>query len=268
MSTQERSLKTYKATIVALAAAVVVLLAVIAQMASSRGATAAPAQATATATVTVTATPDGAGAAPAPEPTTRPSLSDEEIAEQERFLLETLPKRQADDPLAKGAVDAKVVLTEWADYRCPFCSVWAEETLPQLAKFIDDGTLRIEFRDLAIFGDESIKAATAARAAGNQGKYFEFQHALFSALPNQGHPDIEDAVVMGIVEELGLDAAKFQTDWADPALEEAVMADSAEAGAMGVSSTPSFVIGTQFISGAQPLEVFEQIIAEQAAQRG
>ena len=58
----------------------------------------------------------------------------------EAFLIETLPRRVDGDPLAMGSPDAPVVLTEWADYRCPFCSVWAEETLPQLQHYIDDGT--------------------------------------------------------------------------------------------------------------------------------
>ncbi len=125
--------------------------------------------------------------------------------------------------------------------------------------------MRVEFRDLAIFGDESIKAATAARAAGEQGAYFAFQHALFVALPNQGHPDIPEDLVHGIVTDLGLDLDQFTTDWADPAHAAAVQADSLEAQQLGLTSTPAFVIGTEFLAGAQPLEVFQQVIAEQAA---
>lgn len=182
------------------------------------------------------------------------------------FLRDQLPRRVDGDPMAKGAVDAPVVLTEWADYRCPYCSLWAEQTLPQLQPLIDAGTLRVEFRDLAIFGDESVKAATAARAAGRQGKYFEFQYALFAALPDAGHPDIGDDLIYGIVEDLGLDAQQFTADWADPALADAVAADSAEAQHLGISSTPSFVVGSQFLAGAYPLDVFETLIDEELAR--
>lgn len=191
-----------------------------------------------------------------------------EQAQYEKWATEEFPRRIDGDPMAMGALDAPVVLTEWADYRCPFCSVFAEETLPHLQKYVDDGTLRVEFRDLALFGDESVKAATAARAAGQQGKFFEFQHALFAATPNQGHPDIPDDLVLGIVADLGLDVAQFQADWADPAHEEAVHADSLEAQGHGVSGTPAFVIGTQFVSGAQPLPEFERIIEAEAAKLG
>ena len=191
-----------------------------------------------------------------------------EQAEYEAWVTQEFPRRTDGDPMAMGAVDATVVMTEWADYRCPFCSVFAEETLPQLQKYIDDGTLRVEFRDLAIFGDESVKAATAARAAGVQGKFFEFQHALFAATPNEGHPDIPDDLVLGLVEDLGLDVAQFEADWRDPQHEQGVYLDSQEAQGMGVSGTPAFVVGTQFVSGAQPLSEFERIIEAEAAKLG
>ncbi len=243
----------------------VVLLGVFAQ---PRGETAVPAASTAPSdTATATAPAGTADGEPAATVETPAEPTDEQAAAQ-AFLVEELPRRQDGDPLALGAVDAPVVLTEWADYRCPYCSVFAEETLPGLLSYVDDGTLRIEFRDLAIFGDESIKAATAARAAGEQGKYFEFQHALFVALPNDGHPDVPDDLVMGIVDDLGLDAARFATDWEDPALTNAVLSDTLEAQQMGITSTPAFVIGGQFVAGAQPLETFAAVIEQQAALLG
>lgn len=243
--------------IVAMAGVIVVLLGVIAQLQVRPSAL--PAQTQPPSSQPSSSQPSAGEQSPAAQ-------SSQQEA-QERFL-EELPRRQEGDPLAMGRVDAPVVLTEWADYRCPFCSVWAEETLPQLQGLVDDGTLRVEFRDLAIFGDESIKAATAARAAGVQGKFFEFQHALFVALPNQGHPDVPDELVHSIVEDLGLDLAQFQRDWADPSHREAVLADTEEARQLGLTSTPAFVIGRQFLAGAQPLETFTSVIEQQAALRG
>lgn len=244
----------YKFAIVAMLVVIVVLIGVIAQM--QKGASSAEPQTTASAPASETP----------PATIETPAEQTAEQAELKRFFRDELPRRSANDALAMGKVDAPVVLTEWADYRCPFCSVFAEETLPKLQPLIDDGTLRVEFRDLAIFGDESVKAATAARAAGLQGKYFEFAHELYVATPNQGHPDIPDDLVFGIVDKLGLDPVKFKADWADPALAEAVAADSKEAQGFGLTSTPSFVVGTEFVAGAQPLEYFEALIKQQAAQ--
>lgn len=219
------------------------------------------------------ADPDGATQVqPAEQPAAKPHDTEvqagEHQAEYEKWVTEEFPRRIEGDPLALGALDAPVVMTQWADYRCPFCSVFAEETMPQLQRYVDDGTLRIEFRDLALFGDESVRAATAARAAGEQGKFWEFQHALFAATPNEGHPDIPDDLVLGLVTDLGLDAARFQEDWADATLHEAVVTDSQEAQGLGVTATPAFVIGTQFMTGARPLPEFERIIEGEAAKLG
>lgn len=248
----------YKIAIVALVAVVIILIGVIAQLQRD------PSQA---APATEGSTPVSGSQSPEAADAT-PTGRTEEQQKLENFLRKELPRRQEGDPLAMGRVDAPVVLTEWSDYRCPFCSVFAEETLPHLQRYIDEGTVRVEFRDLAIFGDESVKAATAARAAGEQGRYFDFAHELFVALPNEGHPDIPEDLVIGIVEKLGLDVDRFRKDWADPALTQAVRDDSEEAQRLGLTSTPSFVVGSEFVAGAQPLDYFEQLIEAQAAQPG
>ena len=107
--------------VVVLAAVIVLLLALLSQQQASPKAGPAPAPA-----------PSPSATSPA-TPTADPSAE----AARREFLL-SLPRREASDPLAMGAVDAPVVLTEWADYRCPFCSVWAEETLPHLQPILHE----------------------------------------------------------------------------------------------------------------------------------
>lgn len=184
-----------------------------------------------------------------------------------KALLERLPRREADDPTAKGAVDAPVVMIEWADYRCPFCAVWSVDTAPQLQKYVDDGTLRIEFRDLPLFGEESELAAAAARAAGEQGKFWEFHEAIFAEAPRSGHASVTEDDVRRIAEEVGVaDLAKFDADRTSPEILEAVATDAAEARAIGISGTPFFIVNYEVINGAQPAEVF--IEAVENAARG
>ncbi len=252
----------YKVAVVVLSVIVVGLLAVMSQ---TSGQTATP---EATTTVTVTEGAGGQQQPPAGQDAQQPpDQGTAEDPERDALLLD-LPRRVEGDPLAKGDIDAEIVMTEWADYRCPFCAVFTEDTLPQLQPLVDDGTLRIEFRDLAIFGEDSVNAAAGARAAGEQGLYWEFATALYASLP-EGKPPVGEDEVTTVAQQVGVaDMDKFQSDYASSAIRDAVAADSAEAQSFGISGTPAFLVGTEFISGAQPIEVFEQVIAQEIASNG
>ena len=77
----------------------------------------------------------------------------------------TLARRDFDDPMAVGRVDAPVVMVEYSDFQCPYCGRFARETKPELLRqYVERGVLRIEWRNFPIFGEESERAARAAWA--------------------------------------------------------------------------------------------------------
>nr|WP_108869741.1 thioredoxin domain-containing protein [Tessaracoccus timonensis] len=235
---------------------------------TSRGgaATSATSSPTSSAPAAAPSPDDATGGAPEEAPSGEEQDQGDQDQSQEELLL-SIPKRNPDDPAAIGDVDAPVVITEWFDYRCPFCSAFNEETLPQLQSYVDEGKVRIEFRDFAVFGPDSEYAAIAARAAGKQGKQIEFMDALFVKLPNKGHPPVDEAVVTEVAQSVGVaDMAKFKEDLGSEDLRNAVLAESYEAQQFGLSSVPSFLVHTHFISGAQPAEVFKQTIDAELAK--
>lgn len=181
-----------------------------------------------------------------------------------------LATRDPNDPLAIGDVDAPVVLVEWADFRCPFCAVVTNQTLPTIFdEYVEKGLVRYEFRDVAFFGDESVDAAVAARAAGEQGRFPEYLEAVFAAAPEKGHPDMPREKLIGFATEAGVpDLAKFEQDLDRGDLRDAVLASTAEAQKLGVTSVPFFVAGDQAIAGAQPIENFRALLDEQLAAAG
>lgn len=213
-----------------------------------------------------------ASASPTAEaPTAEPSAPAEKPLQtpdaDARQLLESLPRRNANDPTAIGRVDAPVVMIEWSDYRCPYCAVFAQSTHHDLKRFVNDGTLRIEHRDRIMFGEMSHLAAVAARAAGLQGKYWEFYEALFAITPTQGHMDVTTETVIGVAKKIGIpDLDQFAVDLSSAELKKAVDADDAEAQRLGISSTPFFILNDQVVPGAQPTERFVALI-EQLKQR-
>ncbi|MGB7961901.1 MAG: thioredoxin domain-containing protein [Propionicimonas sp.] len=180
---------------------------------------------------------------------------------QAEELMRSLPRRQEGDVRALGKVDAPVVLIAWSDFRCPFCAHWATTTFLELQPYLDSGSLRIEFRDLVLFGEQSRATAVASRAAGQQGKFWEYSQAVFVAAPTSGHATITRDDLLNFATESGVpDLEAFTTALDDQQLGAAVDEDTSQAQSIGLSGTPFFVINTTAISGSQPLEVFTKAI--------
>lgn len=221
------------------------------------------------------------GATDSPAPVD-PEASDEEVAddaaqqsaapeltpEQEAFLLD-LQRRDADDVMALGEVDAPVVLIEYSDFRCPYCAQWATQVKPELQSYLDDGTLRIEYHDLALLGPESADAAVAARAAGEQGKYWEYHDALFAATAAGDHPDMPADKLIEMATEVGVpDLEAFEAGLESAELIKAVEDETAAARELGITSTPTFLVNTAIVQGAQPADVFTATVESEAEKAG
>ena len=168
-----------------------------------------------------------------------------------------VPRRDPADPLALGRVDAPVVLAEWGDFQCPFCRLYATTTEPELIRrYVDAGLVRIEWHDFAYLGPESVLEARAARAAGAQGRFWDFHAALYRDQPPENRGDVTPDTLAATAARLGLDVERFRRDLADPGIAAAVSADQELGARLGVGGVPSFVVGDQLIFGAQPLPTF------------
>jgi protein-disulfide isomerase len=104
-------------------------------------------------------------------------------------------------------------------------------------------------------------AARAALAAREQGKYRQMHEALMSETGSFGQDKIEK-----IASKVGLDFEKLKKDMESPAIAEALKKNQALAEALGVNSTPSFVIGPALIVGAPDPAQFESLISEAQGQ--
>lgn len=206
-------------------------------------------------------TPGGPVTKPQETPAPTASSAAEETPEP-GGEISAIVRRDPDDTMAMGDVDAPVVLVEWTDFRCPFCAAFTMRTMPDIIKeYVDTGKVRIEVRDVAFFGDESIDAAVAARAAGRQDKYFEYLHTLYEAAPQKGHPDMPREKLIGFARDAGVaDLERFAEDLTDPELRQAVAQSTTEAQQWGVTSVPFFVAGDKALSGAQPIATFRQYL--------
>ena len=135
-----------------------------------------------------------------------------------------------------------------------------------MRKYVDNGTLRIEWRDFPYLGQESVNAALAARAAQAQGKFWEYHDLLYK---NQA-AGFSDEQLISLAREAGLDVRKFETDFKSGKFEGEVARDFEQGQSAGISGTPAFDVNGQVIVGLQSLQTFEQVIeqAKRDAQDG
>lgn len=180
--------------------------------------------------------------------------------------LEKLARRDAGDGLAQGRADAPVVLIEYADFKCGYCGKFARDTEPALVKkYVDDGTLRIEWRNFPIFGAESEAAARAAWAAGQQGRFWEFHRAAYAEGAKE--KGFGKARLKDLAQQAGVaDLDRFARDADSEEAAAAVSADQEQGYGIGATSTPSFLINGRPIAGAQPMETFVDAIEAAAGK--
>ncbi len=177
---------------------------------------------------------------------------------------------QLGDVPYKGNQDAPVTLIEFSDYQCPFCKRHATTVMPALLEsYIDTGKVRFVMREypIANLHSRAVAASTAALCAGDQGDYWGMHDALFNDQRANTDENFQEFAV-----NLGLDATAFADCLGDDRHAAQIKADQADGQRLGISGTPSFVLGltdpddpskvhlTKFIRGAQALPSFEAAI--------
>jgi protein-disulfide isomerase len=167
---------------------------------------------------------------------------------------------------ALGHEDAPVTMVEFTDYQCPFCRRFESESFAQLKKdYIDTGKVRFVSRDLPLeFHPNAPAAANAARCAGEQNKFWELHDAIMQDTATDLGPD----ALLKYAQKVDLDIPSFKTCLDQKKYVAAIQKDTADAGSLGISGTPSFVIGKTAkdqidgvrIVGAVPYSVFDSTI--------
>lgn len=170
-----------------------------------------------------------------------------------------------------GAADAPVVIVEFTDFQCPFCSRHFLETFPQIKEnYVDTGKVRYVFMDfpLSSIHPQAQAAAEAARCAGDQDAYLPMHDLLFARQGEWNGRQDAATIFRAFANELGLDASVFGACLEERTHEAAVLADLEQGAALGVDGTPAFFLNGNFLSGAQPYEIFQQTIEELLAEAG
>ena len=169
-------------------------------------------------------------------------------------------KQLFSDPNSPVAGNPKgtVTLVEFFDYQCGHCKEM-NKTVQDLIK--KNKNLRVVFKELPIFGDNSQYAAKVALAAMAQNKYFDVHEALLA----QGNP-LNNKKVWAAVKTAGLNADQLKKTMGSDVISKQLKNNFTLAQALGLAGTPAFVLANKdqtqfrFMPGAAPTEVLQKMV--------
>jgi protein-disulfide isomerase len=168
----------------------------------------------------------------------------------------------------KGNQNAKVVIQEFSDYQCPFCSR-VEDQVKEIMKNYGD-KVKFVWRDKPLpMHPEAPLAAQAAREAFKQkgpDAFWKMHDKLYEAQKKEG--GLKREALDGYAKEMGLDMDKWKTALDTNAHKAAVDADDKAGTDAGITGTPAFIINGYYISGAQPYGKFKKLIDRALAESG
>lgn len=165
---------------------------------------------------------------------------------------------------AKGAKDAKVVLTEYSDFQCPYCAKFARETGRDIDEtFVKSGQVRFVYRHFAFIGPESQWAAEASECAKEQGRFWDYHDKLFFEQSGENRGAFSRENLGKFATSLGLDRESFNKCLSSERYAPVVKDQTEEARRKGLRSTPTFFVNDRKVEGALPFEDFRKIIEEE-----
>lgn len=174
-----------------------------------------------------------------------------------------------------GDPNAPIKIEEFADFQCPYCEHFHQDTEPLLKQYyIDTGKVQFVYRSMGNFVSQNIGGATtesqdaalAAYCAGDQNKFWEMHDYLFGNVLGEDAGSFTDRRLAAIAEKAGLNMDQFNSCYKSGKYKDRVQQDFQDGQANKVTGTPGFIITykvngetkTDRIDGAEPFSTFQQ----------
>jgi protein-disulfide isomerase len=185
-----------------------------------------------------------------------------------------------DFALVYGDENAPVTVYEFSDYECPFCAIAEgndilvqqfstkvpgyEPPMPNLFKdYIETGKVKLVFYNMPLEGlHPNVRPAHLASICvykQDKDKWKTFSQNLFKNRDDWINGDVKSKVTE-YAKDLGVDMDAFNKCMEDPATSDMIDQSIKYGASLGVSGTPAFFVGKNFISGAQDYKVFKDLI--------
>ncbi|MBJ3784281.1 DsbA family protein [Devosia sediminis] len=187
------------------------------------------------------------------------TLRQEETARTETAMAEFKDRIfNAPDQIILGNPDGDVTLVEFFDYNCGYCRA----ALPDMAALLaEDPNLKVVLKEFPILSNESIDAARVGVLVGaSDADYWDFHQALFTS-----RGKVDKDVALAAAQSLGLSPAELEAQMNDPTVAQTIQGSYEIAQALGITGTPTYIIGNEIIPGAIGVDELRARIADMRA---
>lgn len=186
------------------------------------------------------------------------------VAGRVAFGQEAVSKEMIlNDPAAPvgGNPKGDLTIVNFTDYNCPYCKKIAP-VLQQIIK--EDGNIRHVYKDWPVIRPTSIDGAELASAAKYQNKY-EVAHDALMTIPGSG---LTRDQMRKKLQSAGIDMKRLDADLTSHRadIDALIKRNMAQADAIGLTGTPSFLIGS-FRTSTLDYAGFKQVIADARAKQ-
>lgn len=161
-----------------------------------------------------------------------------------------------------GSDSAKVEITEYADYQCPFCQTFDELQFPTIKqRLIDAGRLRWRYRDFPLQQHPfSRLAAHSAACADEQGKYWEQHRRIYEGQQDWAESSDAAPAFRRYAQLNGLDLARYDDCMKSAKYAGRIQASYDEGVRAGVNSTPTLLIGGRLYQGRLDSDAIARLV--------
>ena len=162
----------------------------------------------------------------------------------------------------KGGASAKVTIVEYSDFQCPFCSKGAT-VINEIEKKYGN-KVKVVFKNFPLpFHSQAKLAANAALCANEQSPqlFWKLHDAMFA-----DQTKLDQNSLLETAKRLTIKVADFKICLESEKHKTTIETDIAEGQKIGIKSTPTFFVNGKLVSGAQPIDVFSEIIDEELAK--
>nr|WP_235433554.1 thioredoxin domain-containing protein [Protofrankia coriariae] len=153
-----------------------------------------------------------------------------------------------DNGIVVGRADAPVTVDFYEDFQCPICQELESTLGPNIQQMISDGRIRAVYHMMSFLGPESVRAANAAAAAAQEGKFKEYHDILYANQPPEHSGGYQNDALTAFGARVGLTSPAFVEAVRNGTYNGYVAKVEDDASKRGVTGTPTVLVNGRQLS--------------------